>query len=233
MSWILFLSWFRLKSFVKGDLRFSFGFGTGDVISSTRAADGGCEVCLSNWRSVMTRLQQITNEQANEKTRKLFDGVNQKLGTVPNMMRAMGNSSAVLSSYLQFSGELAKGSLSGKQRELIALAVGQTNECDYCLAAHSALGKMAGLSVEQISDARSGQSVDSTDDALVRLAVKLVKQQGHLADADIEDARNHGFDDAAIAEVVANVALNIFTNYFNHVTETEIDFPPAPKLSVA
>lgn len=181
----------------------------------------------------MTRLQQITNEQANEKTRKLFDGVNQKLGTVPNMMRAMGNSSAVLSSYLQFSGELAKGSLSGKQRELIALAVGQTNECDYCLAAHSALGKMAGLSVEQISDARSGQSVDSTDDALVRLAVKLVKQQGHLADADIEDARNHGFDDAAIAEVVANVALNIFTNYFNHVTETEIDFPPAPKLSVA
>lgn len=181
----------------------------------------------------MTRLQPLSNEQATDKTRKLFDGVNAKLGTVPNMMRAMGNSPAVLSSYLQFSGGLAAGSLSNRQRELIALAVGQTNECDYCLAAHSALGKMAGLSNEQITDARRGESVDSKDAALVKFAVKLVEQRGHVSDAELADFRAQGFDDAAVAEVIGNVALNVFTNYFNHVADTEIDFPKAPALEVA
>ena len=181
----------------------------------------------------MTRITPLTNDQASDKTRKLFDNVNAKLGTVPNMMRAMGNSPAVLSSYLQFSGGLSGGSLNAKQRELIALAVGQSNECDYCLAAHSALGKMAGLSDEQITDARRGESVDSASAALLALATKLVRQQGHVSDADLEEVRAHGFDDAAIAEVVAHVALNIFTNYFNHVAETEVDFPAAPALSPA
>lgn len=181
----------------------------------------------------MSRIRTLSNEQASDNTRKLFDGVQKQLGTVPNMMRAMGNSPAVLSAYLQFSGQLANGVLSRKQRELIALAVGQANDCDYCLAAHSALGKMAGLSDEQIADARRGEAVDSKDDALVRLAVKLVRQQGHLSDADLAETHEHGFGDAAIGEVVANVALNVFTNYFNHVADTEVDFPAAPQLAVA
>ena len=157
----------------------------------------------------MSRLPALSNDQATDTTRQLFDGVKSKLGTVPNMMRAMGNSPAVLNGYLQFSGGLAKGSLSAKQRELIALAVGQANECDYCLAAHSALGKMAGLSAEQITDARRAEAVDSTDDALVKLATKLVRNRGHVSDDDLRDARSHGLDDAAIAEVIANVALNV------------------------
>ena len=181
----------------------------------------------------MTRLQPLSNEQATDKSRKLFDNVNAKLGTVPNMMRAMGHSPAVLSSYLQFSGGLAGGSLSNKQRELIALAVGQANECDYCLAAHSALGKMAGLSDEQVTDARRGEAVDSKDVALVRFAVKLAQQRGHVSDQELADFRGQGFGDAEVAEVIANVALNIFTNYFNHVSDTEIDFPRAPTLEVA
>lgn len=181
----------------------------------------------------MPRLNQVTNEQATDKTRKLFDSVQNKMGTVPNMMRAMGNSPAVLGGYLQFSGTLATGSLTAQQRELIALAVGQANECNYCVAAHSALGKMAGLSAEQISDARRGGAVDSTDDALIRLATQLVRGNGHVSDAELEDARAHGFDDTAIAEVVANVALNIFTNYFNHVADTDVDFPAAPELATA
>ena len=80
----------------------------------------------------MSRLTSLTDEEASARTEKLFQGVQGKLGMVPNMMRAMGNSPAVLSAYLQFSGQLAAGSLSASQRELIALAVGQANECDYC-----------------------------------------------------------------------------------------------------
>ena len=181
----------------------------------------------------MPRLRQVSNDQANDKTQKLFNGVNAKLGTVPNMMRAMGNSPAVLSSYLSFSGGLAAGTFTNQQRELIALAVGQTNECDYCLAAHSALGKMAGLSDTQIQDARRAESVDAKDEALVKLSVKMVEQRGHVSESDLAEFRNQGFEDEHLAELVANVALNIFTNYFNHLAETEVDFPAAPPLVVS
>lgn len=178
----------------------------------------------------MSRIQQVTNEQAGDATRKLFTSVHAKLGTVPNMMRAMGSAPAVLSAYLQFSGQLAAGVLTAQQREAIALAVGQANQCDYCVAAHSALGKMAGLSAEQVADARRGGAIGTEDDALVRLAVKLVRQRGQVSDADLDDVRAQGLGDDAIAEVIAHVALNIFTNYFNHVAETELDFPAAAEL---
>lgn len=181
----------------------------------------------------MSRLNTLSDQQATDSTTKLFSGIQSKLGTVPNMMRAMGNSPAALSAYLQFSGQLAGGVLTAKQRELIALAVGQANGCEYCLAAHSALGKMAGLSADQIADARHGQSVNSADDALLKLASRLVTKRGHVTDAELGKAREHGFDDAAIAEVIANVALNLFTNYFNHVADPEVDFPAAEKLAAA
>ncbi|MCC9600203.1 carboxymuconolactone decarboxylase family protein [Stieleria sp. JC731] len=181
----------------------------------------------------MSRIAQVSPEQATDSVRPLYDAVNKKLGLIPNMVKVMGNSSATLSSYLQFSGQLAAGVLTAKQRELIALAVGQANECSYCLAAHSALGKHAGLSSEQIADARRGSAVDSKDDALVRFAKAIVQVKGFVSDADIEDIRSHGFGDDAITEIVANVALNLFTNYFNHVADTVVDFPAAPELAVA
>jgi uncharacterized peroxidase-related enzyme len=149
---------------------------------------------------------------------------------VPNMMRAVGNSPAALQAYLQFSGSLATGELSARERELIALAVAQSNHCEYCLAAHSALGKMAGLTAEQIRDARLGNAVDSKTEALVQFSQKLVRERGHVNDDDLSVLRRFGFEDAHIAEIVANVAINIFTNYFNHVAETDIDFPKADSL---
>lgn len=179
----------------------------------------------------MTRLNTLSDQQANDSTSKLFSGIQKKLGSVPNMMRAMGNSPAALSAYLQFSGQLATGILTAQQREMIALAVGQANGCDYCLAAHSALGRMAGLSADQIADARRGQSVNSADDALLKLASRLVTERGHITDAELSNVRAHGFDDAAIAEIVAHVALNLFTNYFNHVADPHVDFPAADTLA--
>ena len=178
----------------------------------------------------MSRIQQIKPENAKGQTAELFNAVRSKLGIVPNMMRAMGNSPAALQGYLQFSGSLATGTLSAKERELIALAVGQSNSCDYCLAAHSALGKMAGLTAEQIRDARLGNAVDSKTEALVRFSRKLVHKRGLVTDEDLNTLLRFGFDEGQIAEIVANVAVNIFTNYFNHVAETDIDFPEAEVL---
>ncbi len=179
----------------------------------------------------MSRFVQITSESATGKAKELLEAVKSKLGLVPNMTRAMANSPSVLEGYLTLSGALAQGVLSAKHREQIALVVGQTNHCDYCVAAHSAIGKMVGLTAEQILDTRRGTAVDPKTDALIRFARELVDQKGNVSDADIADIRAAGFGDDAIAEIVAGVALNIFTNYFNHVADTDIDFPQVAPLA--
>jgi uncharacterized peroxidase-related enzyme len=179
----------------------------------------------------VARITQISPEAATGQAKELFDAVNGKLGLVPNMARAMANSPATLDSYLQFSGALGKGTLSAKYREQIALAVAQTNGCGYCLAAHSAISRMVGLTDDQIRDSRLGTAVDPKADALVRFALTVANARGRVNDSDIDDVRAAGFDDAAIAEVVANVALHVFTNYFNLVAETDLDFPKAKELT--
>lgn len=178
----------------------------------------------------MPRIHQVVPETATGKAGELLAAVRTKLGLVPNMTRAMANAPAVLEGYLLFSGALGKGELPAKNREQIALAVGQANGCDYCLAAHSAIGKMVGLSHDQILDSRRGTSVEPKAAAIVQFARQVLDKHGSVTDADLAQARIAGLDDAAIAEVVANVALNIFTNYFNHVAETDIDFPKAEPL---
>lgn len=181
----------------------------------------------------MSRLHQIKPESSTGRAKELLDAVQGKLGLVPNMTRAMVNSPAVLDGYLSLSGALTKGSLSAKIREQIALTVAEKNDCDYCLAAHSTIGKMVGLSIDQIQDSRRGSAVDPKVDALLRFASKVVQVQGKVSDSDLQVVRHAGFDDGAIAEVVANVALNIFTNYFNHVAGTVIDFPRAEPINKA
>jgi uncharacterized peroxidase-related enzyme len=178
----------------------------------------------------MSRLKSISPESATGTANNLLEAVQSKLGMVPNMMRIMANSPAVLDGYVHLSSSLGKGALPAKVREQIALAVAQVNGCDYCLAAHSAIGKMVGLTADQIRDSRSGTAVDAKTDALIRFARKVVDARGRVSDGDLDDVREAGFDDGAIAEVVANVALGIFTNYFNSTVETDIDFPRAPAL---
>jgi uncharacterized peroxidase-related enzyme len=178
----------------------------------------------------MARLTQISPEAASGRSRELLDAVKARLGLVPNMTRAMANAPAALDGYLQLSAAVGKGTLPARLREQIALAVAQANGCDYCLGAHSAVGRMVGLTADHIRDSRLGTAVDPKADALIRLALKVVDARGRVSDTDLEEVRRAGFDDAAIAEVVANVALHVFTNYFNGLAGTDLDFPAAPAL---
>lgn len=173
----------------------------------------------------MPRLKPVTKDQANAKAKPFLEAVEKKLGTIPNLMKTMANAPAVLEAYLGFSGTLAKGTLSPKLREQIALVVGESNRCDYCLAAHSALGRMAGLSDEEITDSRRGSSPDRKTESVLGFARTLVAERGRVSDEDVAKVRAAGFDDGGIAEIVANVSLNIFTNYFNHVADADVDFP--------
>lgn len=173
----------------------------------------------------MSRITALNPAQATGKAKELLDAVQSTLGLTPNMMRAMAHSPAVLEGYLNFSGALAGGSLNAKVREQIALAVAEVNSCGYCLSAHCAIGKMVGLAENELAAARSGEAVDAKTQATLKLAQSIALQRGEISDNDFCAARKAGLSESEIAEVVANVALNIFTNYFNHVAATDIDFP--------
>ncbi len=108
----------------------------------------------------------------------------------------------------------------------------QANGCDYCLAAHTYLGSnVARLSDTEMAANRHGGSLDAKADAAVRFAAKVVRDRGHVSDADVRGVRLAGYDDAQIIEIVQHVALNTWTNYINEVAKTEIDFPAANALA--
>ena len=133
----------------------------------------------------MSRLKEIDSKHAEGKTKDLLNQVQNKLGMTPNIMRTMANSPAVLEAYLGFSEALRGGVLPAKPREQIALTVAEANNCNYCLAAHSAIGRSVGLSDETILDSRKGFSTNSKDEAVLRFAVKLVENRGFVTDEDV------------------------------------------------
>ena len=174
----------------------------------------------------MTRLKAINPAEATGKTKELFNAIEVKLGMVPNMMRTMGNSSAVLEGYLNLSGALSHGTLSAKTGELIALAVAESNACNYCIAAHSYIGEnLVKIDTDTLEAARSGKNNDAKTTAILQFSKSLVSKKGLVNDNDVKDAKNAGLTEAEIAEVIAHVALNVFTNYFNNTAKTAIDFP--------
>ena len=181
----------------------------------------------------MPRIEMVDPETAQGAQKELLDGIQKKLGMTPNLMRGFANSPAVLQAYLGFSEALAGGILNPKIREQIALTVAELNGCDYCLSAHSAVGKMVGLSKDEIADARRGTSSNAAIDAAIQFARRIVEARGWVSDEDLEDVRAAGYRDPEIAEIVANVAFHTFTNYFNHVADTPIDFPKVDPLSAA
>jgi uncharacterized peroxidase-related enzyme len=191
----------------------------------------GCAFIQLTARHIMTqgetmsRLQAIPKETAAGKARQLLEAVQAKLNMTPNFLRVMAHSPAVLEGYLGFSGSLGSGTLPEKLREKIALAVAEANGCEYCVSAHTALGKGLGLPSEEIEDARIGQASSKKDAAALAFAQAVLKNRGRVASTDFDRVREAGFGDDDIAEIIAHVALNVFTNYFNIANQVEVDFP--------
>ncbi len=181
----------------------------------------------------MTRIKPITEANADPKQKEILSKVKKSLGGVPNIIGTLAQSPAAATAYLGFEQALSLGTLSRPVRERIALTVGQANSCHYCLAAHTALGTKAGLSEGEVLNARHGDSEDARTAAALRFAGQIVERRGEISDADLEDLRAHGYSDGETIEIVANVVLNILTNYANHIAGTEIDFPVAPELAAA
>ena len=162
-----------------------------------------------------------------------LQAVKSKLGMVPNMFATLAHSPAALNGYLALSDATSKGVLTAAQREIVALAVAETNACGYCLAAHSAIGKGAGLSSAQINAARLAKGSTDKDQALASFARRITETRGTISDAELAEFKATGFDDAVVLEVITHVALNTLTNYVNHIAQTTIDFPAVPAAIAA
>ncbi|WP_067548879.1 carboxymuconolactone decarboxylase family protein [Nocardia crassostreae] len=176
----------------------------------------------------MYGLPLVDPESSNGETDHLFATAHEVLGVTPNLVKAMANSPAALAAYLDFQVALRGGTLCTATHERIALLVAQENECDYELSVHSYLGaEVAGLSAEQIAEARRGRAETPAAAAELTFATALIRNRGAVTDAELAAARDGGLSHAAIAEVIAHIALNVFTTYLAKVGRVDIDWPLA------
>ncbi len=151
--------------------------------------------------------------------------VHQAFGATPNMFKAVANSPAALKSMWAAFGALGQGTLGAALGEQIAVAIANANRCDYCLAAHTVLGQQAGVSAETIAAAQVGQSGDPRTAAALAFALKVVAQRAQVSDADVATLHEVGFGDEQVVEILAHVALNLYTNYINVALDVPVDFP--------
>ncbi|MGL5824120.1 MAG: carboxymuconolactone decarboxylase family protein [Nocardioides sp.] len=173
----------------------------------------------------MPRIPQLTTATADGDQQDLLLATERQLGRIPNLYAALANSPAALGGYLALRESLTSGTLSARLREQLALLVAHDNACTYCVSAHTFRGKKMGLSDDVLHETRTASDTDPHATAVLRLAREILANKGDVDDESLRRARAAGVTDAELAEVVAHVALNVFSNFFNHLARPELDFP--------
>lgn len=158
-------------------------------------------------------------------SQEMLGQIHAAFGATPNMFKAVSNSPAALKSMWGSFGALSAGTLGAKLGEQIAVAIANRNRCEYCLAAHTVLGKNAGVSSDDLASAQVGKSSDPKTQAALTFSLKIVEQRAAISQADVQVVRAAGFNDGDIVEIMAHVALNLFTNYINVAFDVPVDFP--------
>lgn len=176
----------------------------------------------------MPRIEALAIDQADDKARGLLEGAQKALGFAPNGFRTLAHSPAALEAYFGFGKSLGAGSLSAKVREQIAVTVAGANSCEYCASAHTALGKKFGVDESELTLNLQGESADPKVQAALEFARLIATKRGWISDDEFNAVQDAGYSDGEIVEIIATVAINTFTNYFNHIAQTEIDFPVVP-----
>ncbi len=173
----------------------------------------------------MSRIPLIDPTQTTADRQVLLTEIHAAFGTTPNMFKAVANSPAALKSMWGSFGALGGGVIPAKLGEQIAVAIANRNACEYCLSAHTALGRKAGATSQEMSAAQQGQSDDPKTAAALKFALGVVESRGGIAGEEVEALRSAGFTDEEIVEILAHVALNLFTNYINVALDVPVDFP--------
>jgi uncharacterized peroxidase-related enzyme len=177
-----------------------------------------------------SRLNTIPMGEATGEIKELYGAIQEKLGTVPNIFQGMAASPVLLKAYLQLDDLIAAGTLSGPEQDIVRLVASQYNDCQYCLAAHTKTAGAQGLSEDEILAVRRGAPKDAKQAALVTFVQRILDTKGFVEDADLQAFRDAGYDDAQVCEVITIIGQKMMSNFFNHVHDTELDFPAAQDL---
>jgi AhpD family alkylhydroperoxidase len=179
----------------------------------------------------MTTINVPTRDEVSPANQALFDQLTKSIGKVPNLYATFAHAEHALGAYLAF--QNAKSSITGKAREVVNLAVSQVNGCEYCLAAHTVIGKMNGFSDAQILEIRGGRArFDPKLDALAQLVRNIASERGHADPALVDAFLAAGWSQANLVDVIVAIGDKTVTNYLHATTRVPVDFPAAPKLSV-
>ena len=173
----------------------------------------------------MSRINLVTTEQANEQQQALYAAITEQLGMVPNFLKVFANSPAALEAFLGLHSIANAGELDGKTKERIALGLAEQNACQYCVSAHTAIGKKAGLTGDEMLANRAGTSQDAKAAVAVKFARSLAENNGEVTTAELLAIRNAGYSDAEIVEIITHVGMNVLTNILGKASRVEIDFP--------
>ena len=173
----------------------------------------------------MQRIAKLDPTQANDQQKQVLETVEQKFGGVLNIFGTMAHSPVTANTYFAMNKELEQSTLSPAFREQIALTVAEANACEYCLSAHTYIGKAQGLSEDAVDVARNAKSGDAKEQAGLAFAQAIVLKQGNVSDQDLADVKAAGYTEGEIFDILTVVTLNILTNYFNHIAGTEVDLP--------
>jgi uncharacterized peroxidase-related enzyme len=171
----------------------------------------------------MQHIKAINPTEGNAK--ELLEGVKKAMGSTPNIFTTFANAPAALEAYLNFNTALSGGVLDKQLREQLAVMVAGFNGCNYCASAHIFLGGKAGVDRTELVANSKGHSSNSKTQAAISFARALLEKRGKVEDQDLAAVRAAGFSDEETIEILAHVALNTFTNYFNETALTAIDFP--------
>ena len=169
----------------------------------------------------MSRINMVTEVTATSEQNELFDAINGQMGMVPNFLKVLANSPAALKAFLGLHSISSEGSLEGR----IALALAEQNACEYCVSAHSAIGRKAGLNSAEIDANRAGTSQDAKAAVAVKFAKSLAESNGDVTSTELLEVRNAGYSEADIVEIITHVGLNTLSNIIGKASRVEIDFP--------
>ena len=173
----------------------------------------------------MSRIATIENNTANVEQKALLDAIQGQLGMVPNFLKIFANSPVALRAFLGLHGVANDGSLDAPTRERIALALAQQNGCEYCVSAHTAIGRKTGLSGNEMAAARAGTSEDAQAAVAVKFAQSLMENRGEISTLELAEVRNAGYSESDIVEIITHVGMNFLTNILGKASRVEIDFP--------
>jgi uncharacterized peroxidase-related enzyme len=173
----------------------------------------------------MSRINAVSPTNANEEQAELYAAITAQLGMVPNFLKVFAHSPTALRAFLGLHGVASEGSLDPLTKERIALGLAEQNACEYCVSAHTAIGRKAGLSSAEIEANRAGSSQDAKAAVAVKFARSLAEHNGAITNTELLEVRNAGYSESDIIEIITHVGMNVLTNILGKASQVEIDFP--------